>query len=94
MVEWRPQVTQATTKKPVGYCGKGYNKRTQELRRDAVRMVKSEGSTTAAIWRLLGVNVKLLRKWRQRYGTLRWLLSASATDEAGWLICGRGQNWK
>lgn len=94
VLDWRPQGTQATTKKPVGNCGKKYNKRTQELRRAAVRMVKSEGSTTAAIWCLLGVNVKLLRKWRQRYGTLRWLLSASATDEAGWLICGRGKNWK
>lgn len=40
----------------------------QEFRREAVGMIEREGMTTAEVSRRLGVNVNLLRKWRQKYG--------------------------
>ena len=41
---------------------------TEEFRRDAVGMIEREGLTTAEVSRRLGVNVNLLRKWREKYG--------------------------
>ena len=54
------------TKKPVGNAGKVYKKYTEEFRRDAVRMIETEGLTTAEVGRRLGANANLLRKWRHR----------------------------
>jgi transposase len=41
---------------------------TEEFRRDAVGMIEREGLTAAEVSRRLGVNVNLLRKWREKYG--------------------------
>ncbi len=41
---------------------------TEEFRQDAVVMIEQEGLTTAEVARRLGVNVNLLRKWREKYG--------------------------
>lgn len=41
---------------------------TEEFRRDAVGMIEHEGLTAAEVARRLGVNVNLLRKWREKYG--------------------------
>ena len=38
---------------------------TEEFRRDAVGMIEREGLTAAEVSRRLGVNVNLLRKWRE-----------------------------
>jgi transposase len=56
------------TKKAVGNAGKVYKSYTEEFRRDAVRMIETEGLTTAEVARRLGVNANLLRKWREKYG--------------------------
>ena len=56
------------TKRPVGNAGKVYKKYTEEFRRDAIRMIGTEGLTTAEVGRRLGVNSNLLWKWRQTYG--------------------------
>lgn len=46
---------------------------TEEFRRDAVGMIEREGLTAAEVSRRLGVNVNLLRKWREKYGReVRW----------------------
>ena len=37
------------TKKPVNNAGKVYKKYTEEFRRDAVRMIETEGLTTAEV---------------------------------------------
>ena len=39
---------------------------TDEFRQDAVVMIEQEGLTTAEVARRLGVNVNLLRKWREK----------------------------
>ena len=41
---------------------------TEEFRREAVGMIEREGLTAAEVSRRLGVNVNLLRKWREKYG--------------------------
>ena len=41
---------------------------TEDFRRDAVGMIEREGLTAAEVSRRLGVNVNLLRKWREKYG--------------------------
>ncbi len=41
---------------------------TEEFCRDAVVMIEREGPTAAEVSRRLGVNVNLLRKWREKYG--------------------------
>lgn len=56
------------TKRPVSNAGKVYKIYTEEYRRDAVRMIESEGLTVAEVGRRLGVNANLLRKWREKYG--------------------------
>jgi transposase len=50
---------------------------TEEFRRDAVAMVEREGLTAAEVSRRLGVNVNLLRKWREKSGKG---IDVSATD--------------
>ncbi|MFN8705605.1 MAG: transposase [Planctomyces sp.] len=70
------------TKKPVGNAGKVYKKYTEEFRRDAVRMIESEGLTTAEVGRRLGVNANLLRKWRQTYGKKSETQAAQSDLEA------------
>ena len=56
------------TKRSVGDASKVYRSYTEEFSRDAVRMIESEGMTTAEVSRRLGVNANLLRKWRSKYG--------------------------
>ena len=56
------------SKKAIGNSGKVYKQYTEECRRAAVAMIESEGLTTAAVGRRLGVNANLLRKWREKYG--------------------------
>lgn len=56
------------SKSSAGKGGKVYRKYTDEFRLDAVRMIESEGMTTAEVSRRLGVNANLLRKWRSKYG--------------------------
>ena len=70
------------TKKPVGNAGKVYKKYTEEFRRDAVRMIETEGLTTAEVGRRLGVNANLLRKWRQTYGKKSETQAAQSDLEA------------
>ena len=70
------------TKKAVGNAGKVYKKYTEEFRRDAVRMIESEGLTTAEAGRRLGVNANLLRKWRQTYGKKSETQAAQSDLEA------------
>jgi transposase len=41
---------------------------TEEFRRDAVGMIDREGLKASEVSRRLGVNVNLLRKWREKYG--------------------------
>ncbi len=57
------------TRRTGSNAGKVYRTYTEEFRRDAVRMVESEGLTAAEVGRRLGVNANLLRKWREKYGS-------------------------
>ena len=70
------------TKKAVGNAGQVYKKYTEEFRRDAVRMIESEGLTTAEAGRRLGVNANLLRKWRPAYGKKSETQAAQSDLEA------------
>jgi transposase len=70
------------TKKPVGNAGKVYKKYTEEFRRDAVRMIETEGLTTAEVGRRLGVNANLLRRWREKYGKKSEAQSSQSDLEA------------
>lgn len=56
------------SKSSAGSSGRVYRNYTDEFRRDAVRMIESEGLTTAEVSRRLGVNANLLRRWRIKYG--------------------------
>lgn len=70
------------TKKAVSNAGKVYKSYTEEFRRDAVRMIETEGLTTAEVARRLGVNANLLRKWREKYGKTSEAQSVQSDLEA------------
>lgn len=69
-------------KQSVSNAGKVYKSYTEEFRRDAVRMIETEGLTTAEVGRRLGVNPNLLRKWREKYGRKSAEQSAQSDLEA------------
>lgn len=54
---------------------------TEEFRRDAVGMIEREGLTAAEVSRRLGVNVNLLRKWREKYGKGNPVLEKDVHEE-------------
>jgi transposase len=54
---------------------------TEEFRRDAVVMIEREGLTAAEVSRRLGVNVNLLRKWREKYGKENRVSDMDVQDE-------------
>lgn len=70
------------TKKPVGNAGKVYKTYAEEFRRDAVRMIETEGLTAAEVGRRLDVSANLLRKWREKYGKKSEAQSAQSELEA------------
>ena len=70
------------TKKASGNAGKVYKSYTEEFRRDAVRMIETEGLTAAEVGRRLDVNSNLLRKWREKYGKKSESQSAQSDLEA------------
>ena len=54
---------------------------TEEFRRDAIGMIEREGLTAADVSRRPGVNVNLLRKWREKYGKGNAVLEMDVHEE-------------
>ena len=54
---------------------------TEEFRRDAVGMIEREGLRAAEVSRRLGVNVNLLRKWREKSGKGNPVLEKDVHEE-------------